>query len=65
VVGLVLVIVFTLVLLFVLASLFERFIQRPLLRWHNQVWAYWLNETPREKLESAQTAKVVMVQYPG
>jgi peptidoglycan/LPS O-acetylase OafA/YrhL len=65
VVGLVLVIVFTLVLLFVLASLFERFIQRPLLRWHNQVWAYWLNETPREKLEPAQTAKVVMVQYPG
>lgn len=62
VVGLVLVIVFTLVLLFVLASLFERFLQRPLLRWHNQAWAYWLNETPRVKVQPVQTGTAVMAQ---
>lgn len=61
-IGLGVVIAFTLVLLFVLATLFERYVQQPLLRWHNQAWAHWLNETPRVKVQPIQTANVVMAQ---
>lgn len=41
--GLVFVLIFTFVMLLVVASLFERYVQQPLLRWHDKVWASWLS----------------------
>ncbi len=60
--GLAVVIAFTLVLLFLLATLFERYVQQPLLHWHNQAWAFWLSEASRELVQPVQPANVVIVQ---
>jgi len=58
-IGLVFVLIFTFIMLFVVASLFEHYVQQPILRWHDKVWASWLSAASQNVSEPVVSDQAV------